>query len=74
MRSVAAYFGKEYLREIDAKTVTENIPALREALGDRAILRALHFFGENIRVDAQKEALLGGDINRYFENVLESGR
>ena len=48
--------------------------ALREKLGDRAILRAIHFFSENKRVTAQKKALEDGDLALYFENVIASGK
>lgn len=50
MKSVARFFGKDYLREITKDDVLSNIVALREKCGDRAILRALHFFEENERV------------------------
>jgi galactokinase len=52
----------------------KNIPALREKVGDRAILRALHFFAENDRVAGQKSALKSGDLAKYFSGVLASGR
>ncbi len=74
MKAVAAYLGKEVLRETDEDAVIAAIPALREKLGDRAILRALHFFNENKRVEAQKNALIRGDIETFFENVKASGR
>ena len=74
MKAVAAYLGKEVLRETDEEAVIAAIPALRERLGDRAIMRALHFFNENIRVEAQKNALIAGDIENFFENVKASGR
>jgi galactokinase len=74
MKSVAAYFGKKVLRETDEAEVIAAIPALREKLGDRAIMRALHFFAENRRVAKQKEALLAGDLDAFFENVIASGR
>ena len=74
MKAVAAYLGKEVLRETDEDAVVAAIPALREKLGDRAILRALHFFNENKRVEAQKNALIEGDIETFFENVKASGR
>ena len=74
MKAVAAYLGKEVLRETDEEAVIEAIPALREKLGDRAIMRALHFFNENVRVEAQKNALIAGDIETFFENVKASGR
>lgn len=50
MKSVAKFFGKEYLREITKDDVLSNIVAIREKCGDRAVLRALHFFEENERV------------------------
>ena len=74
MKSVAAHFGKEFLRDLDESEVIANIPALREELGDRAILRALHFFDENRRVAKQKAALQSGDLDSFFDNVKASGR
>ena len=74
MKAVAAYLGKEVLREVDEKDVIAAIPALREKCGDRAIMRALHFFEENRRVAKQKAALEAGDIDTFFENVKASGR
>ena len=74
MKSVAAHFGKSYLREVDEDALICAIPALRETVGDRAILRALHFMEENRRVAAQKSALLAGDLNGFFDGVISSGR
>ena len=74
MKAVAAALGKTVLREVSEEDVIANIPALRTTLGDRAILRALHFFGENRRVAAQKAALQKGDISEFFAGVLASGR
>lgn len=74
MKSVAAYFGKEVLRDTDENAVLAAIPTLREKVGDRAILRALHFFAENRRVAAQKAALKAGDLDTFLANVIASGR
>ena len=74
MKAVASYFGKTVLRECDEEEVIRAIPALRRTCGDRAVLRALHFFGENKRVSDQKEALKAGDLDRYFDFVKASGR
>ena len=74
MKAVAAHFGKTVLREIDRDTLVREIPVLREKVGDRAILRALHFLGENERVAKQKKALVDGDIDAFFDNVIASGR
>ena len=57
MKSVAAFFGKAVLRELNEKTVLAKIAELRNKAGDRALLRALHFFSENRRVDAMLAAL-----------------
>ena len=74
MKAVAAAFGKKVLREVNEEELIAKIPALRETLGDRAIMRALHFFAENRRVALQKEALSQGDLDKFFENVIASGR
>ena len=74
MKGIAAAMGKTVLRETDEEAVIAAIPALREKLGDRAIMRALHFFAENRRVAAQRAALEAGDLDKFFENVIASGR
>ena len=49
MKSVAACFGKEYLSQVDDKAFFAAVPQLHGKVNDRAILRAIHFFGENSR-------------------------
>ena len=74
MKAVAAHFGKAVLREVDEDAFMAEISVLREKVGDRAVLRALHFFAENKRVEKQKAALMGGDLNAFFGQVLASGK
>ena len=85
MKAVAAHFGEAVLRKVTAEQVIAAIPALRETVGDRAILRALHFLSENDRVAAQKAALEAAiaatdvaqrdtAVEAYFKGVLASGR
>jgi len=74
MKGVAARLGGKVLREVTEADVIAAIPQLREELGDRAIMRALHFFAENRRVAAQKDALLKGDLQAFFDGVIASGR
>ena len=51
----------------------ENVKAIREFAGDRAVLRAFHFFEENKRVDAEVEALEKKDFATFFNKITESG-
>ena len=74
MKAVAAYFGKPVLREVEEEKVLSALAELRQKLGDRAVLRALHFFAENRRVAAQKAALKAGDLKAFFDLVIASGR
>ena len=74
MKSVAAYFGKSVLREISDADVLANVSALREAVGDRAILRSLHFFNENKRVAELVKAIKANDIDSFFAGLIASGR
>ncbi len=73
MRSVAQFFGKNVLREISREDVMRELPALREKLGDRAVLRALHFFGDSERVGKQAAALKSHDFKRFLSLINESG-
>ena len=73
MKLVAKYFGKKVLRDVSANDVLENIHNLREKLGDRCVLRALHFIYENERVQKEVRALKSGNIGAFLENVKASG-
>jgi galactokinase len=73
MKSVAACFGQKVLRGLTYGDVLAKIPELREKVGDRALMRALHFIEENDRVAAQKKALMAGDFDTFLKGVLASG-
>ena len=73
MKAVAAYFGKEVLRDCSEAGVTAKIPELREKVGDRAVMRALHFFEENRRVGAAADALRSGDVGEFLAQIRASG-
>ena len=49
------------------------LPALRENCGDRAVMRAMHFYRENARVPRQVAALEQGDFPEFLRLVKESG-
>ncbi|MCL2809916.1 MAG: galactokinase [Treponema sp.] len=73
MKAVAGFFGKSVLRELDKETILNRAADIRKKLGDRALLRAIHFFDENARVDIMLNALKKEDINRFLVLVNESG-
>ena len=74
MGAVAAFFGQQVLRQVDEAQVLKQLPQLRRAVGDRAVLRALHFFDDDRRVALEAEALERGDLDAFLELVKESGR
>ena len=67
LKSICAHFGKEVLREIPEEDFFAAIPPLRETCGDRAVLRAIHFYQENARVPKQVAALQAGDIEAFLQ-------
>lgn len=73
MESVASYFGKNVLRDTDEEEFYKNIPAIREKFGDRAVLRAIHFFCDNARVVSEVEALRKGNFDEFKRLICESG-
>jgi galactokinase len=73
MRSVAEFLGARFLREVDPALLIARGPGIREACGDRAFLRALHFAQENMRVSDMAKALGSGEIGAYLKLVRSSG-
>ena len=74
MGAVAGFFGKKVLREVDESALLRALPELRRAAGDRAVLRALHFFADDRRAADEAEALERGDMGAFLNLVRESGR
>ena len=73
MDAVAAFFGEPVLRRVRKDQLLQSIAELRAAVGDRAVLRALHFFAENDRVRRQCENIQNGDLDDFFRLIRESG-
>ncbi|MGI6264201.1 MAG: galactokinase [Acutalibacteraceae bacterium] len=73
MKEVARTLGGERLCEVSREALLADLPAVRQRCGDRAVLRALHFFAENERVDAQAAALERGDLAAFLEGMIQSG-
>lgn len=73
MKKVAKFFGKEVLREVDEAEFYAKIAEVRKKTGDRAVLRAIHFFNENRRVQMQVRALKNDNFDAFLHYVNESG-
>ncbi len=73
MGSVAAFFGKTVLREVPKEAFYGALPEVRKACGDRAALRAIHFFDETVRAEKELDALREKDMKTFLRLVSESG-
>lgn len=74
MKKVAAFFGKEVLRDVDEKEFYEHIGEIRKQTGDRAVLRAMHFFDDDRLAAQEAKALQSGDFESFKEMIISSGR
>lgn len=73
MESVAAAMGKNVLREISFEDFKKTLPEIKDKVNDRAILRAYHFYNENIRVEKAISALERGNFEEFKNIIIESG-
>ena len=73
MKKVAAFFGKDVLRDVSYNDIISNAKELREKTSDRAVCRAIHYITENARVDKIRDAVKAHDINGFLQGVTESG-
>lgn len=73
MKSVSRELGVSFLRETRYEETLVNLPSLRQTCGDRAVLRALHFLGDNERVGKEVAALQAGDFETFKQLIIESG-
>ncbi len=73
MEAVAGVFGKSCLRETSEEDFFANIATVREKCGERACLRAMHFYNDNRRVEKEAAALKAGDFETFKQLVIESG-
>lgn len=73
MESVAKALGKNVLREISSDAFFSAIPEITGKVNDRAILRAVHFYNENTRVEKAVSALENNDFDAFKQVITESG-
>ena len=73
MKRAAKVFGKEVLADVDEKEFMANLNKVREEAGDRAVMRAVHFFAEQIRVDSSVKAIKEEDYETFLSCITKSG-
>ncbi|MGN0651754.1 MAG: galactokinase [Gemmiger sp.] len=73
MESVAEFFGKKVLREVDEQEFLAAIPQVRKVTGDRAIVRAIHFYNECRRASELCEAVQQDDFERFKALIIAGG-
>ena len=73
MKKIATLLGHDVLRPVTLDDILNNIDMLREAAGDRAVLRAIHFVNETKRAHDEAEALKNSDLQRFLALVRKSG-
>ncbi len=73
MNSIAQALGKEHLREVAEQDFYEAIPMLREKVSGRAVLRAIHFYQEEKRVETAVHALRSSDYSEFLKIIQASG-
>lgn len=71
--AISRALGVDVLRDADEAKFYENMKSLRKKFGERAVLRAFHFFNEQKRVELQRTALKDGDFEKFLYYVNESG-
>lgn len=74
MESVAQALGKNVLREVSYEEFFAALPEVTGRVNDRAILRAIHFFNENKRVEKAVECLENNDFEGFKQVIIDSGR
>lgn len=74
LKSVCAVFGRDVLRQIPQEEFFARISEVRRAAGDRAVLRAIHYYEENERAKQEVQALKDGDTERFLALANASGQ
>lgn len=73
MESVAEYFGKKVLRDVDEASLYADIAGVRAKLGDRAVLRAIHFFAECRRAADIYRAVADDRFDDFLRHIINGG-
>ncbi len=67
MRAVAACFEADRLADVPRELFLDTLPQLRQQLGDRAVLRAFHYYNETALVQERVKALEAAETEHFLE-------
>ena len=73
MKKVANFLGEDYLRDCDSNEFYIRLDEIREAVGDRPVLRAIHFFNEEYNVKNAVSSLENGKFVEFLDAIRKSG-
>lgn len=73
LKSICQFFGKDVLRQVSQENFMAKLPALRSQYGDRAVLRALHVYGDTKKAVAQAQAIRDNDFPAFLALANASG-
>ena len=73
MGAIAAHFGQKFLRDVPEADFRASLPTLRTQYGDRAVLRAMHYYDDDRRAVEEAKALEAEDFDGFLRLINESG-
>ena len=73
LKELCAAFGEDQLRSVNKGDFYNQITELRQRVGDRGVMRAIHVYDENQRVRHMRAALEAGDFDTFLSIITESG-
>ena len=73
MKQIASFFMADSLRRLDLPTIVNHASFLRPIVGDRAVLRAMHFFMECKRVEDLCTYIEKSDREMFIRTITDSG-
>jgi len=74
MKQVANLLGTTHLRYTTREALIAAMPQIRAQVGDRALLRALHFLADNEKAQLEPAYLAEGNFDAFLNLIRESGR
>ena len=73
MQAVANYFEQDILSQVPESDFFNNLAKVRKKVGDRAVLRVIHYYQENNRVLKAVEEFKSGDFSDFLKEIQNSG-